>query len=68
MVSRCVQSVVLLDGSKWGQLGAYTFLRLRDVARIVTTDDAPEALVQEVREYGVEVQVEPLRRRVPEAE
>ncbi|HYO88520.1 MAG TPA: DeoR/GlpR family DNA-binding transcription regulator [Candidatus Limnocylindrales bacterium] len=68
MVSRCVQSVVLLDGSKWGQLGAYTFLRLRDVARIVTTDDAPEALLQEVREYGVEVQAEPLRRRVPEAE
>ncbi len=68
MVSRCVQSVVLVDSSKWGQLGAYTFLRLSDVTRIITTDEAPELLVQDVRACGVEVQVEHVRRRLPETE
>jgi DeoR/GlpR family transcriptional regulator of sugar metabolism len=68
MVSRCVQSVVLVDGSKWGQLGAYTFLRLANVARIITTDDAPEPLVHEVRGCGVDVQVAPVRRRMGDVE
>ena len=68
MVSRCVDSVVLVDGGKWGQLGAYTFLRLPDVSRIITSDDAPEAIVREVRQAGVEVQVERIRRRLPEIE
>lgn len=68
MATRCLSAVVLVDGGKWGQLGAYTFLRLPDVARVITSDDAPEPLVREVREAGVEVQVERTRRRLPEAD
>jgi DeoR/GlpR family transcriptional regulator of sugar metabolism len=63
MVSRCLESVVLIDGGKWGQVGAYTFLRIPDVARIITSDDAPEALVRDVREAGVQVSIERVRRR-----
>ncbi len=68
MASRCLEPIILVDGTKWGQLGAYTFLRLNEVARIITTDDAPEALVQPVRQAGVEVQVERVRRRMLEVE
>lgn len=68
MISRCAQSIVLIDGSKWDRLGAYTFLRLSHVSCIITTDDAPEAAVQEVRSCGVDVQLEPVRHRVVKIE
>ena len=68
MVSRCLESVVLIDGGKWGQVGAYTFLRLSDVARVITSEDAPEPLVRDVRETGVQVQVERVRRRTAESD
>jgi DeoR/GlpR family transcriptional regulator of sugar metabolism len=68
MVSRCIEPIVLVDGGKWGQLGAYTFLRLPDVSRVITSDDAPDALVRDVSEAGVQVQVERVRRRTAEPE
>lgn len=68
MASRCLSSLVLVDGGKMGQVSAYTFLKLPDVARVITSDDAPEQLVREIREAGVEVQVERVVRRIQDVD
>lgn len=57
MLGRCVQSVVLVDGSKWGQVAPYTFARFSEVSRIITSSDAPPALVSRVRDDGATVEV-----------
>jgi DeoR/GlpR family transcriptional regulator of sugar metabolism len=59
MVARCVSTVILVDGSKWGQVAAYTFAKPQQIARIITTDDAPLELVEQFREQGVAVDLVP---------
>ena len=55
MVERAVQSVILADVTKWGQVAAYTFARPDEIDRIITTRDAPEELVRGFRKAGIEV-------------
>lgn len=55
MAQRCVSAVVLVDGSKWGQVAPYTFIRTEQLRYIITNDDAPEDAVRAFRERGVRV-------------
>jgi DeoR family fructose operon transcriptional repressor len=57
MVARCAAVVILVDGGKWGQIAPYTFARFEQVARIITTDDAPAEQVAQVRDAGTQVDV-----------
>jgi DeoR family fructose operon transcriptional repressor len=55
MVARCISTVILVDGSKWGQVASYTFVKPQQVSRIITSDDAPDDLVELFRQQGVQV-------------
>jgi DeoR family fructose operon transcriptional repressor len=55
MTARCVVRVVVVDGSKWGQVAPYTFLKPHEITQIVTSDDAPSELVEQFREQGIAV-------------
>jgi DeoR/GlpR family transcriptional regulator of sugar metabolism len=57
MVARCVSVVVVVDGSKWGQVAPYTFIKTEMVKHIITSDDAPAEMVEQFREQGVQVDV-----------
>ncbi len=56
MIARSVTTVIVADGSKWGQVAPYTLVRSSQLQRIVTSD-APQALVDDFRAQGVHVDV-----------
>jgi DeoR family transcriptional regulator of aga operon/DeoR family fructose operon transcriptional repressor len=51
----CRQVVAVLDASKWGRVGLASFARLEELHSVVTSSQAPEALVQSVRAAGTTV-------------
>lgn len=55
MLTQCVQSVVLADASKWGQVAPYTFARPGQIDRIITGTDAPSEAVEMLRQHGTAV-------------
>lgn len=55
MLACCRRVVGLVDARKWGNVAAATFARLDQIHTLITDVDAPAALVQQVREHGVEV-------------
>ncbi|MCL4237168.1 MAG: DeoR/GlpR family DNA-binding transcription regulator [Anaerolineae bacterium] len=59
MYGRCVSPVIVLDGSKWGQVAPYTIVPPSEVRHVITSGDAPEALVEQLRTGGVRVTVVP---------
>ncbi len=60
MIARCVRTVIIADGSKWGQIAPYPFVSVSDVERIITSSDAPEALVKDFHEIKAHVDVLPV--------
>lgn len=57
MYGRCVSPVIVLDGSKWGQVAPYTIVPPSEVRHVITSGDAPEALVERFRAGGIQVTV-----------
>jgi DeoR family fructose operon transcriptional repressor len=57
MVARCVAPVIVVDGSKWGQVAPYTFIKSELIQHIITSDDAPTEMVAQFRELRVRVDV-----------
>ena len=57
MVARCVATVVIVDGSKWGQVAPYTFIKPEHIGHIITSDDAPPDVIEQFRAQGVRVDV-----------
>jgi DeoR family fructose operon transcriptional repressor len=57
MMGRCVSVVVMIDGSKWGQVAPYPFIRAEQIRHIITSDDAPLDMVNEMRKRKVRVDV-----------
>ena len=57
LVARCRQVIAILDASKWGRVGLATFAAIEDIDRVITDADAPEEMVRQVREMGVEVKL-----------
>lgn len=60
MVQRCVRAVVLADGSKWGQVAPYTFIKPERVSHIITSNAAPADMIEQFRAHGIRVDVLPL--------
>jgi len=57
MLTRCVKTVLLIDGSKWGQVAPYTILPDERIDHIITTPGAPDDLVERYRALGTQVDV-----------
>lgn len=57
MRARCVSSVILVDGGKWGQVAPYTFADIDQVNRIITSQDAPPDLIDDFRAAGITVEI-----------
>jgi DeoR/GlpR family transcriptional regulator of sugar metabolism len=55
MAARCVRVVVVVDGGKWGQVAPYTFIKTEQVKHIITSEDAPAEMVEQLRGQGVQV-------------
>jgi DeoR/GlpR family transcriptional regulator of sugar metabolism len=57
ILKRSARSIVVADGSKLGSVATVVASNLKDVAVIVTSDDADPKLVSELRTTGVEVEL-----------
>lgn len=62
MIARCITPVIVVDGSKWGQVGPYTVLPAHKLKRIITTSNAPADIVKQFRDLGVQVEIVPLSK------
>lgn len=60
LLSRCLNVVFLVDGSKWGRVAPYTLVSNIDLPHIITTDTAPLAEVEALRSLGAQVDIVPL--------
>ncbi len=52
LIPRCIQPVIVVDSSKWGQIAPYTYQAAKDVVRIITSNKAPVELVEQFRAQG----------------
>jgi DeoR/GlpR family transcriptional regulator of sugar metabolism len=57
LVAMCREVVAVLDATKWGRVGVASFAALEDVNCVITTGGVPESALEQVRAFGVEVQV-----------
>jgi DeoR family fructose operon transcriptional repressor len=57
MIVRCVHPVLLVDGSKWGQVAPFTIVPTAELHHIITSSDAPLDEIGGFREVGVRVDV-----------
>ena len=55
MMEHCKRVIGLVDARKWGKVAAYTFAPLDTIQTVFTDTNAPNDLVDEVRQYNVEV-------------
>lgn len=54
-VELCTQVVAVLDATKWGRIGVASFARIEDVDFVISDIAAPEAQVDQLRAYGIDV-------------
>jgi DeoR/GlpR family transcriptional regulator of sugar metabolism len=57
LVARCRQVIAIIDASKWGRVGLATFAPVEELDMVITDADAPEDLVEAIREKGVDVRL-----------
>lgn len=57
MLTRCLETVIMVDYRKWGEIAPYTYLELNQVSRIITDSAAPESILAECRQRGIMVDV-----------
>jgi DeoR/GlpR family transcriptional regulator of sugar metabolism len=57
LLQHCIDAVVLIDGTKWGQVTPYTYATLQQVGRIITSPNAPREHVEKFRQAGIVVEV-----------
>ncbi|MCK6581140.1 MAG: DeoR/GlpR family DNA-binding transcription regulator [Anaerolineae bacterium] len=57
MFERCVHPIVVIDGSKWGQVAPFTFIRPDEVRHVITSSDAPMSEVEQMRMSGALVEI-----------
>jgi len=53
LMARCITTVIVVDGGKWGEVAPYTQATPAQVARIITTTDAPLHMVEQFRNAGI---------------
>jgi DeoR/GlpR family transcriptional regulator of sugar metabolism len=52
IIARCIAPVLVVDGSKWGQIAPYTFMETDAITHIITTDNAPLQAFEPFRARG----------------
>jgi DeoR family fructose operon transcriptional repressor len=57
LIARCLKTIIVADGSKWGETAPYTFATLAQIERIITDSSAPQSLVSQFQAHGVQVQI-----------
>ncbi len=62
MIEHCLETIIVVDGRKWGEVAPYTYAALDQVSRIITDDSAPSHLVSELCNHWVTVDVVPVDR------
>ncbi len=60
MIAHCLETIIVVDGRKWGEVAPYTYAALDQISRIITDDSAPPHLVSELCNRWVTVDVVPL--------
>jgi DeoR/GlpR family transcriptional regulator of sugar metabolism len=55
MVEHCKRAIGIVDARKWGKVAAYTIAHLDRIETIFTDTNAPNDLVEEVRQHNVDV-------------
>ncbi len=60
MMALCLETIIIVDGRKWGEIAPYTWATFDEIGRIITDDSAPPDIVAEVRRLGVTVEVVPV--------
>jgi DeoR/GlpR family transcriptional regulator of sugar metabolism len=54
-VDMCHQVVVVLDATKWGQIGLASFAHFEEIDTVITDVDAPAGLVEQAQSRGIEI-------------
>jgi DeoR/GlpR family transcriptional regulator of sugar metabolism len=55
LISMCREVIAVLDATKWGKVGLVSFARLDQIATVITDEDAPPDLVDEVRALNTNI-------------
>jgi DeoR family fructose operon transcriptional repressor len=55
LLSRCLTKVLLVDSAKWGQVAPYTYASPQDMDVIITTSQAPKALVKLLKHKNIRI-------------
>ena len=55
MIERCREVVTVTDSSKLSKVSLVTSAKISTIHRLVTDDGAPAALIEDLRERGVQV-------------
>lgn len=55
LIAHCLQTVVLIDSTKWGQISPFTYVDTANVSQIITSERAPKEYVAEFQAAGVSV-------------
>lgn len=55
LVAMCRQNIIVLDATKWGQVGLASFAQLNEINTIITDAHVPTELVEQVRSLGIEI-------------
>ena len=55
VLKKCQEVIAVLDATKWGKIGLASFARLPEIKIIITGQAAPERILQQVTDQGVQI-------------
>ena len=55
VVTMCRQVIAVIDATKWGRVGPASFARVQDLQVVITDEQAPAGLVDQVRVLGTRI-------------
>jgi DeoR/GlpR family transcriptional regulator of sugar metabolism len=61
LIGHCLQTIILIDSTKWGQIAPFTYVEMGKITQIITSERAPRDLVAEFQATGVKVQIAPIQ-------
>lgn len=60
MIEHCLQTIILVDSSKWGQIAPFTFAQADSVTQIITSERAPQDMLAGFRAESVPILTVPV--------
>ena len=55
LLARCMTKVLLVDSAKWGQVAPYTYATPQEMDIIITTGQAPKALMKQLKHKNIRI-------------